>query len=134
MGFLSPNGCRAAFPLCSLPPSFHLQAGTSLGPGKAGGAGAWLCISSEQLQPLLLSAQGSFPSSGRTPQVFSTAFSPLGPELSIPQLVKTAISSLKAGKGITALHSLHFLGEFSCFLEIYSTYLSPLLNQFQLPH
>lgn len=84
MGFLSPNGRRAAFPLCSLPPSFHLQAGTSLGPGKAGGAGAWLCISSEQLQPLLLSAQGSFPSSGRTPQVFSTAFSPLGPELLFP--------------------------------------------------
>lgn len=127
MGFLSPNGRRAAFPLCSLHRSISRQALpwaqgrlVELGPGFA------LVLSS--------SSSGFIPQFWQnTPDVFHSVF-PSGSRASIPQLVKTAISSLKAGKGITALHSQHFLGEFSCFLEIYSTYLSPLLNQFQLPH
>lgn len=67
----------------------------------------------------------------KSPSVFLTAvfpYNPLFSEFLFYSFIKTTISFTKVEREIIALNSLHFLGNFSSFLKIYSTYLFPFLN------
>lgn len=94
-------------------------------------------ISIKQLHPLTSFSAEFIQHFWKSPSVFLRAVFPydlLFSELLFYSFVKIAISFLKVEREITAFNSLHFLGDFSCFLKIYGIYLFPFLNQFQLPH